>query len=98
MDRTRRSSLRLLENGETDAICVAFPRTHGSPASIGTAAPLRSPPHATRARRVGSFREDAVQFTFASSIYVLECGHSSGVRSNNVAEAGDRWHCATCDA
>jgi hypothetical protein len=50
------------------------------------------------ARRVGTTWEDAVRFTFASSIYVLACGHSSGVRSNNVAETGDRWHCVTCDA
>ena len=38
-----------------------------------------------------------MQFTFASSIYVLECGHSSGVRANKVRNRGARWHCVTCD-
>jgi len=39
-----------------------------------------------------------VQFTFASSIYVLECGHSSGVRANKVRRRGAHWHCASCDS
>jgi hypothetical protein len=39
-----------------------------------------------------------VQFTFASSIYVLQCGHSSGVRANRVQRRGARWHCVNCDS
>ena len=39
-----------------------------------------------------------MQFTFASSIYVLECGHSSGVRANKVRRRGAHWHCASCDS
>ena len=37
-----------------------------------------------------------MQLTFASCIYVLECGHSSGVRANKVATRGVRWPCASC--
>jgi hypothetical protein len=39
-----------------------------------------------------------VQFTFASCIYVLGCGHSAGVRANRVAAQGARWHCVSCDS
>jgi transposase-like protein len=39
-----------------------------------------------------------VQFTFASSLYVLECGHSSAVRANKVRSRGARWHCVRCDS
>ena len=39
-----------------------------------------------------------MQFTFVSSIYVLECGHSSGVRANKVRSRGARWHCVYCDS
>jgi hypothetical protein len=39
-----------------------------------------------------------VQFTFASSIYVFECGHSTAVRTNKVRSYGARWHCASCDS
>lgn len=39
-----------------------------------------------------------MQFTFVSSIYVLECGHSPGVRANKVRLRGARWHCVQCDS
>ena len=39
-----------------------------------------------------------MQFTFVSSIYVLECGHSPGVRANKMRSRGARWHCVHCDS
>jgi hypothetical protein len=39
-----------------------------------------------------------VRFTFFSSIYVLDCGHSSAVRSTRTVETGAEWHCPDCDS
>jgi hypothetical protein len=37
-----------------------------------------------------------VEFTFVSSIYVLECGHSMAVRSNRPSELGAVLSCSEC--
>jgi hypothetical protein len=37
-----------------------------------------------------------VDFTFVSSIYVLECGHSLAVRSNRTSELGTAQSCSEC--
>jgi hypothetical protein len=37
-----------------------------------------------------------VDFTFVSSIYVLECGHSLAVRSNRTSELGTVQSCCEC--
>jgi len=39
-----------------------------------------------------------LQFVFASCIYVFECGHTAGIRSNQAAEPGMLRHCVTCDS
>jgi hypothetical protein len=49
----------------------------------------RSPPRA----RVTS---TIVEFTFVSSIYLLECGHSLGVRSNRTSAPGTTQSCTEC--
>jgi len=38
-----------------------------------------------------------LQFVFATCIYVFDCGHSAGIRSNKLPEPGMLRHCATCD-
>jgi hypothetical protein len=37
-----------------------------------------------------------VDFTFVSSIYVLECGHSLAVRSTRTSEVGTAQPCSEC--
>jgi hypothetical protein len=37
-----------------------------------------------------------VEFTFISSIYVLNCGHSLAVRSNRTSEVGTAQSCRDC--
>jgi hypothetical protein len=37
-----------------------------------------------------------VEFTFVSSIYVLDCGHSLAVRSTRTSELGTAQSCNEC--
>jgi hypothetical protein len=39
-----------------------------------------------------------VEFTFVSSIYVFDCGHSTAVRTNRPSTLGSVGPCRECDA